>query len=421
MQIKIILNRLEKYRGFVFGKVTLCNEYEGNTFGHESLVVEIKPRKNSKARCSICQKSCPGYDSLETRLFEYIPLWGFIVFFAYRMRRVSCKEHGVVVEYVPWAVGKNHLTTTYGWFLSTWAKRLAWDEVAVIFKTSWHSVYRAIEMAVEWGLERRDLSNIKSVGIDEIARQKGHKYLTVVYQIDGYCRRLLWIGRERKEETLNGFFNWLGEDRVKSIEAICSDMWKPYLKVIRERAGHVLHVLDRFHIVAKLNKAIDEVRADEARKLAQAGKEPVLSKSKWILLKRKDNLTASQGVKLKDLLKYNLRSVRAYLLKESFGQLWEYKSVACAKKYMHSWCTEAMRSKIEPMKKIARMIRSHEELLLNWFRAKGELSSGIVEGNNTKAKLIIRKSYGFRTENALELALYHGLGELPVPEFTHRY
>ena len=147
----------------------------------------------------------------------------------------------------------------------------------------------------------------------------------------------------------------------------------------------------------------------------------MLKHSRWLLLKRPEHLTERQEPKLAELLRYNLRTVRAYLLKEDFQFFWDYRSPYWAGRFLERWCTRTMRSKIEPMKKVARMRRSHRALLLNWFRAKGALSNGPVEGLNNKAKLTLRKAYGFRTDRALEVALYHTLGALPEPEGTHRF
>ena len=198
-------------------------------------------------------------------------------------------------------------------------------------------------------------------------------------------------------------------------------MWRPYLKVIAKKAGHAIHVLDRFHIMAHLSKAIDEVRAQEARTLKAKGYAPVLTKTRWLLLKRPARLTETQAGRLAELVQYNLRTVRSYLLKEDFQFFWLYKAPYWAGRFLDHWCTRTMRSKLEPMKKVARMLRGHRELLLNWFRAKGQLSSGVVEGFNTKAKLTTRKAFGFRTYHGLEIALYHTLGALPEPAFTHRF
>ena len=154
----------------------------------------------------------------------------------------------------------------------------------------------------------------------------------------------------------------------------------------------------------RMNKAIDEVRAGESKQLVADGYEPILKHSRWCLLKHHENLTELQTVKLSELLKYNLRSVRAHLLREDFQRFWEYVSPAWAGQFLDQWCVRTMRSQLEPMKKVARTLRRHRELILNWFHAKGELSSEIVEGLNNKVKLTTRKAYGFRTYEAVEIA-----------------
>jgi transposase len=416
MQLKTILNRVHKLKSFVYRTIRL---QEVN--GTPRLEAEIEPRANSRPICSGCERPGSGYDRLPLRRFEFVPLWGIKVYLLYRPRRVDCPRCGVRVEQMPWAMGKRPLTQAYGWFLAGWAKRLSWKETAVAFRTSWESVFRSVDMAVEWGRAHMDLTGVGAIGIDEIAWQRGHRYLTLVYQIDAHRKRLLWIGRERRVKTLLGFFRWFGRERSEALRYVCSDMWKPYLKVIAKKAGQATHVLDRFHIMAHFSKALDEVRAGEVKELKAKGYEPVLTKSRWLLLKRPENLTENQEIKLAELLQYNLRSVRAYLLKEEFQFFWTYISPYWAGQFLDRWCTKTMRSKIEPMKRVAKMLRSHRELLLNWFRAKGQLSSGVVEGFNTKAKLTTRKAFGFRTYHAAEVALYHALGALPEPEFTHRF
>ena len=407
MQVKTILNRIQRHRSFVYGPARLV---QGTRL---TLEVEVRPRANARAKCSGCGQSAPGYDTLPARRFEFVPLWGIAVFLLYAMRRVSCTTCGVKVEAVPWATGKHQITDTYAWFLARWARRLSWKEVAVVFQTSWEKVFRSVEMAVEWGRAHQELSGIGAIGIDEIAWQRGHRYLTLVYQIDEGCRRLLWVGQERRVKTLLRFFRWFGSERSAGLRFICSDMWQPYLKVIAKKASDAVHVLDRFHIMAKMSKAIDEVRAQESKELVAKGYEPVL--------KRPENLSENQEPKLAELLQYNLRSVRAYLLKEDFQFFWGYVSPYWAGQFLDRWCTRTLRSKLGPMKKVARTLRAHRPLLLNWFRAKGAISAGTVEGFNNKAKLTLRKSYGFRTYRAMEMALYHALGALPEPSFTHRF
>jgi transposase len=293
--------------------------------------------------------------------------------------------------------------------------------VAEVFRTAGDNVFRSVRMAVHWGLGHRDLNGIEAIGVDEVQWRKGHQYLTLVYQSDGHAQRLLWVGKDRTAKTFLRFFRMLGKGRSSALKFVCSDMWPPYLKVIARKATQAIHVLDRYHIMAKMNTAIDEVRAEEAKRLKQRGEEPVLKHARWCLLKRPENLTDRQTVKLSELLRLNLKAVRSYLLREDFQRFWEYRSPWWAERFLKQWCTRTLRSKIEPMKKVARTLRSHEGLILNWFRAKGTMSSGVVEGLNNRVKLAMRKSYGFRTVEALELALYHSFGKLPEPESTHRF
>lgn len=415
LQLITILNRCHRFPGFVYEQARFSSD-------HKIIEINVRPRKRSAAICSRCHQPAPGYDQLPERRFEFIPFWGFLVFLLYSMRRVDCRRcQTVVVEEVPWGDGKRTLTKAYMLFLARWARRLSWKETAEAFRTSWDKVFDAVEHVVTFGLEHRVLGRIDAIGVDEIQYAKGHKYLTLVYQIDLDVIRLLWVGRERTIESFRGFFTVIGDELASKIVFVCSDMWEPYLKVIREKCSEALHILDRFHIVAKMNKALDEVRTGESRKMAQDGLAPVLKKSRWLLLKRHENLKTEQLFRLRDLLRYNLQSVRAYLLKEAFQQLWDYSSPTWAGKFLDEWCRQVMRSRIEPMKKIARSLRQHRELILNYFHAQKLLSSGVVEGLNNKAKLTIRKSYGFRTFRCLELALYHSLGKLPEPESTHHF
>ena len=330
----------------------------------------------------------------------------------------------MVVEYMPWSEGKRPVTLAMMGFLARWARRLSWRETARAFQTSWESVFRSVDWFVKWGLEHRKLRGVQAIGIDEIhwGRGKGaDKFLTVIYQIDSDCRRLLWVGRKRTQASLRRGLEALGPEVVGGLKFVCSDMWQPYLKVIAAKAGQALHVLDRFHICGHLNQAVDQVRRAESVRLRGNPLAKRLKKMRWHLLKRRSRVRGRARIKLNALLASKLATARAWDLKESFAHFWRYKSVAWAQAFLFCWCTRALRSRLEPMRKVARMLRAHEPWILNWFRAKGEISNGAVEGLNNKIRVVTRRSYGFRTYDAMEIALYHGLGRLPEPESTHRF
>ena len=416
MLIKTLLNKVERFKSFVYTSVCLML-----INGKDALVIDIEPRRNSRPICPECGKRCAVYDRQPKRLFEYLPILSFKAFFRYAPRRVKCREHGVKVEAMPWAHGKERTTVSYQVFLSRWAKRLSWQETARVFETSWDTVFRAVKFVVDYGLVHRNLEGITEIGVDEVAVFKGHKYLTLVYQVNAGARRLLWSGPERRAKTLLKFFREFGPQRSAKLQFVCSDMWPAYLKVISKKAPQALNVLDRFHIMRKFNEAIDDIRRIEVKELKAGGKLNVLERKRWLLLKRPENLSEKQTARMSELLKLNLASIKGYLLREDFQRFWEYKRYDFADKFLENWVTRTLQTELEPMKKVARMLRKHKPLILNWFKAKGEVSSGAVEGMNLKVKLAMRKAYGFRTTECLQIALYHELGKLPEPDFNHRF
>lgn len=355
------------------------------------------------------------------REFEFIPIWNIPVFLSYTMRRVNCPTCGIIVEAVPWAQGKNTYCDVYRHFLASWARRLSWKETAACFQTSWDNIRRSVKWVVDFGLKHRDLDGINAIGVDEVTYSKGHCYMTLIYQIDSGFRRLLGVVKDRDTSSLTGFFESLGAERCAKIKVVCSDMWKPYLNVIATMLPAALNVLDRFHIAKKLLEAVDEVRRQEVRTLAAEGYEPILGNSRYCFLKRPRNFTAKQAVKLGELLKYNLKTVRAWMLKESFDAFWQYNNPRWARWYLRKWCNRAMRSQLEPMKKFVRTLRNHEELLMNYFKSNKHYNSGIVEGLNLRINLCMRKAYGYRSFELLQTTLLHTLGKLPEPKFTHKF
>jgi transposase len=234
---------------------------------------------------------------------------------------------------------------------------------------------------VHWGIAHRKPTGIDSIGIDEVQHRRGYCYLTLVYQLDQGGKRLLCV--------------------------------------LKKRASGTKIILDRFHIMKKFSEALDKDRAVETRQLHRDGYELVLKKSRWCILKKRENPTETQTVRLNQLLKYNFRTTKAYLMREDFNRFWTYGSPAWGSKFLRDWCTRTNRSGIEPMKRITKVLERHEPLLQNWFEAGG-LSSGIVEGFNNKAKLTVRKSYRFKEVETLSTALYHQLGDLSSPIPTHK-
>ena len=189
----------------------------------ESIEISIEPHAGIRGRCSRCQRPAPGYDRLQQRRWLCVPLWGIPTYFCYAPRRVECAEHGVVVEHIPWSDGKRPVTCAMMGFLARWARRLSWRETARAFQTSWEAVYRSVDWFVQYGLAHRELRGVEAIGVDEIHWGHGLRadnFLTVIYQIDRHCRRLLWVGPRRSQATLRRGLKALGPEVVKGLRKV---------------------------------------------------------------------------------------------------------------------------------------------------------------------------------------------------------
>src|SRR5256714_336648 len=322
LQVKTILNAIQHFSGFVFQEIRLHRHRDGRP---SQVELGAGPHGGLPGKCSRCLGPGPGYGRLPERPWLFVPLWGIRTLFVYATRRVECATHGVVVEHVPWSDGKRPVTITMMCFLSRWARRLSWRETARAFQTSWECVYRSVEWFVQWGLAQRKLQGVKSIGVDEIHWGKGKRadsFLTVIYQIDRHCRRLLWVGRRRTARTLRQGLGALGEEVVSGLRFVCSDMWQPYLKVMAAKATEALHVLDRFHITMHLNQAVDQVRRAESGQLRGRRMGERLKNMRWKLLRRGSHVRGKARIKLNGLLASKLAKARAWMLKESFQHFW---------------------------------------------------------------------------------------------------
>jgi len=335
-------------------------------------------------------------------------------------RRVQCRQCGVVAEKLPWSDGQHHSTKAHKLFLAHWARKLSWKEVAESFPDTWDRVHDAVEYVVEWGLQHRTLESIYAIGVDEIQYAKGHKYLTLVYQIDRECIRLLWIGKERTIESFQGFFKVIGEKVASEILFVCSDMWQPYLDVIRQKCAHALHILDRFHIAAKMSKApgpgscrrntalvprrlpagVEEVALVCAQAPGESHSPATSAASRPAPLQPSNGSRVSIEGRLSAVLELQLPVLG-----------WQVPGLLVSPDHAQpNRADEEDRPHPENSSRVAAQLFQGQEAVLQ----------RCVEGLNNKAKVVMRRSYGFRTFRVLELALYHSLAKLPEPTLTSR-
>jgi len=344
------------------------------------------------------------------RRWRHLPLGGARCELVYRPHRVWCWRCGVRVEQVPWAARWSRVTHALSRAIAQLARQLSWREVATHFGVDWKTVATTVQRVVAWGLERRSRDAVRVLGIDEVSRKKGHHYLTLAYDLGQ--GRLLWVGEDRTEATLEGFFAWLGVERARQLEVVCLDMWAPYAAVVQRRAPQATVVFDRFHLVRHLNAAVDEVRRAEVRRLRGDARE-VLKGTRYLLLKNPWNLTPAQRRRLSSLLQLNTPLVRAYSLKEELQAFWHYVRTGWAQKHLTHWLWWASHSRLPAFQKLAKLVRSHLDGILAWTRVR--VTNGALEGMNNKVKLVSHRAYGYRNPQYYIAAIYHCCAQLPLP------
>jgi len=381
-----------------------------------AIYIHLDIISGNRSICSCCGRRMKVRDRLIERKWRHVPLWNIPVFILYRPVRVSCSFCGIKVESIPWNNGKSNLSKSLSFSMATWAKQLPMSVVSRMYNVCWNAVYSSVKQVVDYGLAHRELKGTIFLGIDEISRKKGHKYLTQIYDL--LDRKLLANFEDRTYENLKEFFQGWSDSNLNKIKVVCCDMWDPYIKAIRECLPTAEIVFDKFHLIRLLLKAVNNVRKEEAENLKKSNPD-LLKGTRYIWLKNPWNLTDNQRQRLSDLEKMNLKINRAYLLKENFRELWNCSNRAEAKKFLDQWFWWATHSRIKPMRKFAWMVRKHEEGILSY--CEHPVSNGVVEAMNNNAKAVSHSARGYRSTKTFSTLLMHCLGKLEMPEMVHRF
>jgi transposase len=374
------------------------------------LVAEIERIEGRPLTCGACSRRTRRIHSRRARrTWRDLRVRDQTLVLAYSPCRVWCPACGARVEHVPWADRWQRITRALSLALARLSRELSWKKTALHYGVNWKTVAAAVKSAVSRGLKLRPWKPLRVIGIDEVSRSKGQRYLTLVYDLER--RRLVWIGENRDAETMRRFFNWLGRRRAHSIVIVCCDMWAIYLAAVREKLPRAIVVFDRFHVVQHLNRAVDDVRRETWRMLT--GEErSAFKRTRWLWLKNPWNLLRGEKRRLSALCRRNQPIVRAYYLKESFQRFWDYKSPGWSEPYLKQWLWWASHSRLNPFKRFARMIRQHLDGILTWTQLR--VSNGALEGMNNKVKAVSHRAFGYRTTETYITAIWHGCGDLPL-------
>jgi transposase len=270
---------------------------------------------------------------------------------------------------------------------------------------SWEEAHGIMERTVRRGLDRRGQEVVAYLGVDEKSFQKRHEYVTVVCDLG--TRRVLDVGDGRGRSSLDRFYTGLSEEQLAGIEGVAMDMWQPYIRSTLEHVPEAEHkiVFDKFHIVAHLKKAVDEVRKAEHRRLRALGEE-TLTGTKYLWLKGKRRFDPGMWVEFGALRNSDLRTARAWAIVELFSRFWDYVSPTWARKLFERWHAWAIRSRLQPIKKVARMLKAHLPNILTYVRHR--IANAATEGINAKIQWIKATAHGFTNrENFRTAILFH--------------
>lgn len=367
--------------------------------------------------CPECGAAMPLYDHAPERTWRHLDSCQFKTFLHARPPRVNCKDHGVLQARLPWADEKARFTALF--------ERLAIDVLGIcdikgatkILRISWDEARHIMERAVSRGLKRKKKRIPKTIGVDEKSVGKGHDYITLVNDVDRAA--VDYIGDDRKQESLDGYFVRFSKKKRAKIKAVAVDIWDPYLASIRNHvpdAGEKI-VFDRYHLMTHMVKAVDEVRKEEHRELKREDDE-TLTGSKYLWLYSKENVPDRQKSRLRSLSRQKLKTARAWAIKESFRELWGYTRLAWAAGHFKAWFFWATHSRLEPVIEKARMFRKYLAQILTYFRHR--ITNAVSEGLNSKIQTIKKMAYGYRNRQNFKVAIYFHCGALDLYPVTHK-
>lgn len=363
------------------------------------IVVEPRWRVN---RCGGCGRRARRRHDRAWRSWRHLDVFGWRCYLRYAIWRVRCPRCGVRTEKVPWAAAGSRFTRDFEQQVAWLAQRCDLTAVMGYFRISWPSVRRIVDRVVEraWDADSA-LDGLRVIGVDEISYRRHHHYLTVV--VDHLSGRVVWAGKDRKAKTLLRFFRALGPERTAQLESISADMWEPYVIVLRRKAPQARIIFDRFHIVRHLNEAVTKVRQQLIRD-ADPQTRRDLKNTRFPVLKLPTSRTPEDRQVLEEQVRGNRTLYRAMLLKDDFMDLYTYHREGWARRFLQGWLRRAMHSKLEPIKKVARMIRNHLDGVVGWVQ--WQISNGRLEGMNNRIRLLSHRSFGLHSAEALISLVY---------------
>lgn len=362
------------------------------------------------APCPECGVECVIYDHREERQWRHLDTMQFQTILHSRIPRIKCAEHGVKSIAVPWAEKNSRFTALF--------ERLAIDvllgcqnqtKAKELLGLSWDEVHLIMEKAVDRGLKRRSKGGITHIGVDEKSFLKGHRYATILSDLDN--ARVLDVARDRKEESLAELFRRISEEQRQEIAAVAIDMWEPYISAVEELLPEADIVHDKFHIAKYLGESVDKVRKSEHKGLKKEGSD-TLKGTKYLWLTNPKNWSHEQKQQFRELKNKGLQVGRAWAIKELFSDLWEYTYEKSARNFFKKWYWWATHSRLKPIAEVAKKLRRHLDNILTYL--KHRITNAVAEGINSKIQQIKSVARGFRNFENYRIAILFFCGKLDM-------
>lgn len=380
------------------------------------VVVQLEHDPDASFRCPECDAISPIHDHTDERRWRHLDTCQLQTVVTASVPRTRCSTHGVLRVRVSWAEPRSRFTLLFERLAIEWIRSTGSQKaVAARLDLSWDEVHGIMERAVRRGLERRRAEPIKHLGIDEKSYKKRHRYVTVVSSLgaEGEEPRVLYVTEGRKEASLDGFWETLTPEQRQSIEAVAMDMWDPYENSVRahlEDAGEKV-VYDKFHVIAHLSKALDEVRREENAKLRKAGDDR-LKGTRYGWLTNPANMSAAVRERFFAMKKSGMRTAKVWTMKFVATSIWSYRYPALAKSAFQRWYAWAIRSRLKPVIRVAKMMKSRLANILTY--TKHRITNAASESMNSKIQWVKYTARGFRNIDNFITAIYFHCGGLDL-------
>ena len=362
--------------------------------------------------CPHCGRSLGCYDHVAQRTWRHLDTCQFQTLLHARLPRVQCPEHGVVQVAASWAEPHSRFTLLFErWIIDVMQQCSTVSGACELLGIGWDQAFGVMQRAVARGRARKAAEPIEHLGVDEKAFRKGHSYMTIVCDLD--AGTVEHVAEDRTAESLAEYLRGLTDEQRAGIEAVAMDMWPAYIKAAGDHLPGAAQkiVFDRFHIVKLLNDAVDQVRRREHKTLRRADDQS-LTGTKQLWLYGRENVPAKHTEQFDQLKDSNLKTARAWAIKETLRDLWDYRSPGWARKFFDRWFGWARRSQLEPIKKVALTLKRHLDNILTYFRHR--ITNGVAEGLNSKIMSIKRKARGHRNKENFKTAIYFFCGGLDL-------